>query len=289
MGLQFEPSELPAIQKQIIKNCNLRGKPVITATQMLNSMQFSRRPTRAEPNDVFNAILDGSDAVMLSDETAKGDYPVDAVSTLASIARNAEKYYYKIIKKEVIGKKIVEDLLANSDIQTSSFGKNIKKRIQELEKFIDLISSPDDIKALKYLIYVYKEKIAKNNLQETTNLISLSACQLSEVEKIAAIITTTASGRTARMLSRFRPSKTILAAAYDELNAKKMNLSFGVFPFNIEEIRSNANNPEEVATTAINKAKSYEKLLEGCRVIYVGGTPLGVPGTTNLIQIKECI
>src|SRR5262249_18592452 len=103
LGVELDVTRVPAVQKQIIAACHEARVPVITATQMLNSMESSSRPTRAEASDVFNAVLDGTDAVMLSGETAIGQYPVESVATMSRIAAEAESFAFAAHRGETIG------------------------------------------------------------------------------------------------------------------------------------------------------------------------------------------
>lgn len=94
LGVELPLEEIPFIQKEIVAKCRFANKPSIVATQMLLSMVYNPTPTRAEVSDVANAVIDGADAVMLSDETAAGDYPVEALKTLVKIAERTEKFLY---------------------------------------------------------------------------------------------------------------------------------------------------------------------------------------------------
>ena len=223
LGVEIPTEEMPIVQKEMIKKCNELGKPVITATQMLDSMIRNPRPTRAEVTDVANAIYDGTDAIMLSGETAAGKYPVEAVKTMATIA----------------------------------------KRIEETLDYDNILRSR-----------------GLNNTN-VTDAISYATCTTAKSLNASGIVTSTSSGHTARMVSKFRPNTPIIAATPTEKTSRQLSLSWGVYTVMCEQ----AGNTDDLIDNSIEASKNKGFINDGELVVITAGVPTGVSGTTNLIKV----
>lgn len=282
LALQLSLEEVPEVQKDIISLCNKRGKIAITATEMLASMENSPKPTRAEISDVFNAVMDGTDAVMLSGETAEGKYPVQSVSYMINTAKKAEQYFEKIYERgKDSNANRIEELRRGSE----SLIDKIRNRIEKA-KYDCMIRNWTSGR------YFYEERLERILLQSVTDRICYAACELAEDEMFKAIIAITLTGRTARMISRFRPEALIIAAAHDELSRRKLLLSRGVYPINIGKI--NSETKREYASTDEAFEETYRKsteerlgLVEEDYIVFVSGTPLFIHGLVNQLQIKK--
>ncbi len=224
MGVEIPFEEVPVIQKLLIKKTYNSEKQVITATQMLDSMMKHPRPTRAEATDVANAIYDGTSAIMLSGETAAGDYPIESVKTMAKIAERAER-----------------------DI---NYGQRFKSR-----------TTMDSI--------------------NVTNAIAHATCTTAHDLNAAAIITVTKSGKTARLISKFRPAIPIVACSPEEGVCRQLNMSWGVIPLHIEE----KTNTDELFSDAVALSQKTGLVHSGDLVVITAGVPLGISGTTNMMQV----
>jgi pyruvate kinase len=226
LGVQVPPERVPLEQKRIIALCNAAGKPVITATQMLESMVKNPRPTRAEAGDVANAILDGSDCVMLSGETASGAYPEAAVAVMDRIARAVE---------------------ASPEYAA---GLEVARRAA---------SADPDI------------------AQAVARAASWTADQIGA----AAIVVPTLSGNTARLISRHRPRRKIIAAVVDEAVRRRLMLHWGVVPLVVPKEEDS----EAMIQGAIGAAlqAGYVKTLD--KLVVVAGLPLSSPLMTNSIRV----
>jgi len=137
LGVEMPIERIAVAQKELIRRANLLGKPVITATQMLESMVRNRRPTRAESTDVANAILDGTDCVMLSEESAMGKYPVDAVAMLTKIAAEIEQYRPSLRARRILKKFDPERDISTRDLLTMS----VETIVESVEPALVLVPS----------------------------------------------------------------------------------------------------------------------------------------------------
>ena len=227
LGVEVDMQEIPILQKMMIRKCYTAGKVVITATQMLESMSSHPRPTRAEINDVANAIYDGTSAIMLSGETAAGQYPLEALKTMATIAERTEK-----------------------DI-------NYRGRFRQRD------NGP-----------------ASSNI---TDAISHATCTTALDIGAAAIIPISKSGRTARMVSKYRCSTPIIACTTDQVTYRQLAITWGVIPVMCPEQQET----DALFSAAVQAALEQSHVLsDGDLVVLTAGLPLGVSGTTNLLKVQ---
>ena len=224
LGVEIPAEEVPLVQKDLIKKCNAFGKPVITATQMLDSMQRNPRPTRAEASDVANAIFDGTDAIMLSGETAAGNYPVESVQTMHNIASRAE-------------------------------------------------SALDHKKLLSAQ--------SKNSEHTLTDAIGQSVAHTALNLDVNAIISSTESGHTARMISKYRPKAPIVAVTPNEQVVRRLALVWGVYP----QLGKKSFSTDEMLDNAVEESLNSGLVSHGDLVVISAGVPVGESGTTNLMKI----
>ena len=224
LGVEASVEQVPIFQKMIIRKANAAGKPVITATQMLESMIENPRPTRAEASDVANAILDGTDAVMLSAETAAGKYPVEAAQMMAHIADAIEA--------------------------SLQFQSCIRKY--------------------------------GNDAMSVTDAIGNATCEIAEQLGAKLIIASTFSGFAARMISRHRPMTRIFAVTSSEKTQRRLALVWGIQSTLIAQ----ADTMEKIVMQSIGAVQEQGLAAEGDRVVITGSVPAGIPGRTNMIQVR---
>ena len=230
LGVEIPAQEVPHIQKTIIKKCAQSYKPVITATQMLDSMIRNPRPTRAEVNDVANAIYDGTDCVMLSGETAAGKYPVEAVKMMASICRETEKY------------------------------------LPENEHYYD-----------------------RGGVRNVNGATGFAAVEMADRVCAKCIIVPTHSGRSARLVSKFRPKMPLYAMSPSDESVRRTCFYWGVYAYRTTEQGSLTNTLYNALTTA----KENKIVDAGDIVVLTAGDPQTSPRqgdyttSTNLAMIAQ--
>lgn len=230
LGVEVPAAQVPHIQKTIIKKCAEHYKPVITATQMLDSMQRNPRPTRAEVNDVANAVYDGTDCVMLSGETAAGKYPIDAVSTMSDICKETEKY------------------------------------VQENKTYYD-----------------------RHGVRNVNGATGFAAVEMADRVNAKCIIVPTHSGRSARLVSKFRPEVPLYAMSPSEEAIRRTCFYWGVYAFRTTEQGALTGTLYNALTTA----KQNKVVESGDIVILTAGDPQTSPRqgdyttSTNLAMIAQ--
>lgn len=223
LGVEIPAAKVPILQKQIIRKGLQAGKPVITATQMLDSMMRNPRPTRAEVSDVANAVFDGTSCVMLSGETAGGKYPLEALTAMVNIVEEAE--------------------------QSIHYWRQFEKR----------------------------RVIPASNINDA---ITHTCCLTAKDLEAKAILAATNSGRTARMICRFRPACPVAALTMHEKVRRQLAICWGVIPFLTGEVTST----DRIFSLSAEVALKERLVQNGDTVVITAGVPLGKSGSTNLIK-----
>ncbi|MGZ9583232.1 pyruvate kinase [Paenibacillus marinisediminis] len=226
LGVEIPAEDVPLVQKRMIEKCNLAGKPVITATQMLDSMQRNPRPTRAEASDVANAIFDGTDAIMLSGETAAGKYPVESVLTMSRIAEKAESAldYREILNRQSSKQQVTVTDAISQAVANSALDLDAK-----------------------------------------------------------AIISSTQTGYTARMVSKYRPKAPIIAVTSSEKIMRRISLVWGAYPVKGEI----ATTTDQMFDIALEGGINTGLVSNGDLVVITAGVPVGCAGSTNLVKVTR--
>merc|ERR1711973_985946 len=234
MGIEIPTEKVFIAQKAMIAECNRAGKAVICATQMLESMVKKPRPTRAEASDVANAILDGADCVMLSGETAKGDYPAICVRTMAKISREAEACVWN--------ERFFEDLM----------------------------------------------RAEGNSGYDSTHTTAICSVLASYKCRASAIICLTTSGKTAHIVSKYRPLCPVLAVTRFDQVARQMQLYRGLTPLYYTEDRAAdwSNDIDNRVQFAVDFGKKNRFISSGDRVIIITGWRQG-SGSSNTCRILD--
>lgn len=227
LGVECPLEQVPGLQKQIIRAANHAGKFVITATQMLESMTSKPRPTRAEASDVANAVLDGTDAVMLSAETASGDYPLESVKTMTRI-------------------------------------------IVRTEEYLDQVSHVQD--------WMLREPS-----RTITSAVTAAAAQAIKALDAEAAVAFTHSGATAMAISKFRPSTPIVALTPFDRICRRLSIVWGVIPA-ITKVMKHTDEMPKLSQNVLKRLGLWKK---GRRIVFLSGTPVARPGSTNLLKIHE--
>ncbi|MEM9552865.1 MAG: pyruvate kinase [Acidobacteriota bacterium] len=248
LGVEVPPHEVPVIQKRIIATGRELGKPVIVATQMLESMMEQPRPTRAETSDVANAVFDGADALMLSGETAAGQFPVEAVRTMARVIQEAEAY----------------------------------RRPESYQPRRARVDSVD------YLEPGKSEQVYLNERRdlhlEIPEMISAAAVHVVNNLNVRQIVAFSQGGFTARMISRYRPETPITVFTLDLEVARRVQLVWGTQPVLMEY---EVNHHDEVVDVVDRVLVERDLAQPGDTIIILMGDPIDQKPLTNLMRIHR--